>query len=562
MIEKYNQTMKLGLMNIKSTMIIILTSVGFCKALSQGYNIVLGRPTDTSITVSVMIDQKAEFYLEYGETSTAYDQKTDILSVAANDPQHVLIHPLRRNSRYFYRLRYKTDKSFVASPQFHFQTQRAEGSSFVFTVEADEHLYDKKGIRSMYNVTLQNQAADNPDFLISLGDIFGDDHEPFTITSGELEELHRDYRPLLGSICHSIPFYICLGNHEGENDYYQSISPPDNLCYRATQWRKYYYPNPFPDGFYTGNTTLEPYGIEHPENYFAWTWGDALFVVLDVYRTQSYDSLDPKPQGWNWTLGLKQYNWLKKTLEESNSKFKFVFAHHLRGQGRGGVLLAKTNEWGGYQNSKGNYTFPAYRPGWAKPIHQLFVDNKVTKFIQGHDHVFAHEELDGIQYIAAPMAADSTYQIGMLANADAYVSDTVDGTGHLRFKVNNECVQMDYVKAYLPLDTLSGEHKNREVGFSLDIGDCNNTNIVREAPQLTEFAVVPNPSRGSFVITMTNVDKVNSILVTDIFGNEVFQTNRCFSGMRIFTGGWSPGVYIISVVGYHGSMALKVLVQE
>ncbi|MFN8331999.1 MAG: hypothetical protein U0T81_12425 [Saprospiraceae bacterium] len=42
---------------------------------------------------------------------------------------------------------------------------------------------------------------------------------------------------------------------------------------------------------------------------------------------------------------LKQYNRLKKTLEESNSKFKFVFAHHLRGCGRGGVLLAKTNEW-------------------------------------------------------------------------------------------------------------------------------------------------------------------------------------------------------------------------
>ncbi|HMW40085.1 MAG: metallophosphoesterase [Saprospiraceae bacterium] len=549
-------------MNIKSTMIIIMTSISFCKGLSQGYNIVLGRPTDTSITVSVMMDQKAEFYLEYGETSTTYDRKTDIFSVAANDPQHVLIHPLRHNSRYFYRLIYKTDKSFVASPQFHFQTQRAEGSSFVFTVEADEHLYDKKGIRSMYNVTLQNQAADDPDFLISLGDIFGDDHEPFTITSGELDELHRDYRPLLGSICHSIPFYVCLGNHEGENDYYQSISPPDNLCYRATLWRKYYYPNPFPDGFYTGNTTMEPYGIEHPENYFAWTWGDALFVVLDVYRTQSYDSLDPKPQGWNWTLGLKQYSWLKKTLEESNSKFKFVFAHHLRGQGRGGVLLAKTNEWGGYQNSKGNYTFPTYRPGWAKPIHQLFVDNKVTMFIQGHDHVFAHEELDGIQYIAAPMAADSTYQIGMLANADAYVSDTVDGTGHLRFEVRSDCVQMDYIKAYLPQDTLSGDHKNREIGFSLDVGDCRNTSQVDDAPQRNEFTLVPNPACGSFVLTMTAEEKVESIKVTDIFGREVYQTNRCFSGMRIFTNGWAPGVYIISVHGYRGSIALKVIVQE
>lgn len=49
----------------------------------------------------------------------------------------------------------------------------------------------------MYNVTLGNEAADKPDFMLSLGDIFGDDHYPFTITSGGLDSLHRDYRPFL-----------------------------------------------------------------------------------------------------------------------------------------------------------------------------------------------------------------------------------------------------------------------------------------------------------------------------------------------------------------------------
>lgn len=125
----------------------------------------------------------------------------------------------------------------------------------------------------MYDITLANQAADKPDFMISLGDIFGDDHEPFTVTSEELDLLHRDYRPFLGKICHSIPFYVCLGNHEGENDYYYSLSPPDNLCVWATKWRKFYYPNPYPNSFYTGNTINEPYNIGNPENYYAWTWG-------------------------------------------------------------------------------------------------------------------------------------------------------------------------------------------------------------------------------------------------------------------------------------------------
>ena len=34
---------------------------------------------------------------------------------------------------------------------------------------------------------------------------------------------------------------------------------------------------------------------------------------------------------WNWTLGQQQYNWLKQTLENSNAKYKSMFAHHMLG---------------------------------------------------------------------------------------------------------------------------------------------------------------------------------------------------------------------------------------
>lgn len=262
--------------------------------------------------------------------------------------------------------------------------------------------------------------------MLSLGDIFGDDHNPTTITSAELKDLHSYYRPYLGNICNSIPFYVCLGNHEGENNYYLAKTPPNNLAINGTLWRKYYYPNPFPNRFYTGNKIVEPFGIGNPENYYAWNWGDALFIVLDVYRNQC-DSSD-KPQGWDWTLGDTQYNWLKSTLENSTAKYKFAFAHHIRGQGRGGITNAKLYEWGGYEQNGTSYTFNTKRPGWAKPIHQLFKDNGLTAFFQGHDHVYAHEMLDGIAYQAVPMPSDSTYMIGKLANADAYLSDTLEGT--------------------------------------------------------------------------------------------------------------------------------------
>ena len=259
----------------------------------------------------------------------------------------------------------------------------------------------------------------------------------------------------------------------------------DTNCYSTARTRlpPADYPNPSPNSFYTGNNTIENYGVDKPENYYAWTWGDALFVALDPYRYDSRGDSSNKPQGWDWTLGITQYLWLKSTLENSNAKYKFVFAHHVRGEGRGGINNAIQNEWGGYQRiatgtqtTGSGYTFSTNRPsseGWTKPIHQLFRDNKVNIFFQGHDHVFAHEVLDSITYQSTPMAADSTYEIGFLANAGAYLSDTLNGTGHIRVKVNPAYVQVDFVRAYLPADTVSGVHHNGEVAFSYKVRNKN-----------------------------------------------------------------------------------------
>ena len=453
---------------------------------AQNFNIILGRPTDTSITASVMFDQVCQYYLEYGTQTGTYTANTSTYTSAANVPDEIDMRNLTANTRYYYRMKYKLNNAvnYSNSPEYSFITQRPPGSSFTFTIEADEHLYDIKGVKSMYNVTLGNEARDKPDFMLSLGDIFGDDHTWETITYGELDTLHRDYRPFLGSICHSIPFYVCLGNHEGERKYYFSHPPPpNNLAINGTLARKKYYPNPSPNTFYSGNNTIEAYNVQKPENYFAWTWGDALFVVLDAYRYDSRADTSNKPQGWDWTLGITQYLWLKNTLETSNAKYKFVFAHHVRGEGRGGITNAIQSEWGGYQRiatgtttTGSGYTFPTNRPaseGWTKPVHQLFRDNNVNIFFQGHDHVFAHEVLDTITYQSVPMAADSTYNIGFIANANSYLTDTLNGTGHIRVTVNPSYVKVDYVRAYLPADTLSGVHHNGEVPFSYLVRNKN-----------------------------------------------------------------------------------------
>ena len=494
---------------------------------AQTLNEVLGRPADSSVTMSVMFDVQTEVYWEYGTISGNYPVTTTTFVADAATPLEVDFSNLLPDTRYYYRTRYRingTWNAFTAGPERTFHTQRAVGSTFTFTIEADEHLYDKKGVKNMYKVCLANQAADHPDFMMTLGDIFGDDHHPYTITSAQLDSLHKDYRPFLGTICHSVPFLICLGNHEGEFNYYLNQTPPNNMAVYATLWRKFYYPNPIPNHFYSGNPDIEPYGMDHPENYYSFTWGNALFVVLDVYRYQCDTSA--KPENWAWTLGFPQYTWLKNTLESSQAQYKFVFAHHVRGQGRGALTNARYFEWGGYEMN-GNYTFATKRPGWSKPIHQLFVDNGVNVFFQGHDHLFAHEVLDNITYQEVPMAADSTYEIGMLANAGAYTSDTIPGTGHLRVIVSPSCVKVDFVRAYLPADTVSGEHHNGEVGFSYTIGSCNTGVAEKPRIDLNRLTCMPNPFQDQVAVGFDlNKPSMVRLEITDMTGKSVYVTNK------------------------------------
>ena len=60
----------------------------------------------------------------------------------------------------------------------------------------------------------------------------------------------------------------------------------DNLALWSNTMRKRYFPNPVPDGFYTGNTTKDRFaGLL--QDYYAWEWGDALAPPIGrAYRSR------------------------------------------------------------------------------------------------------------------------------------------------------------------------------------------------------------------------------------------------------------------------------------
>jgi len=119
-------------------------------------------------------------------------------------------------------------------------------------------------------------------------------------------ELYLDQRPYFGLLCDSAPLFLVLGNHEAEWGW-ELDGTPENVPVWSTKARKLYYPNPFPDGFYSGSSKKEDF-VGLRENYYAWEWGDALFIALDPYWYTKKYAGGTRPTWSNKTAGRDMWD--------------------------------------------------------------------------------------------------------------------------------------------------------------------------------------------------------------------------------------------------------------
>jgi sugar lactone lactonase YvrE len=405
----------------------------------------LGIPTDKSVVFNALSDKTLEAYIAYGTSAGSLSQNTATIEYPANVPAEITLSNLTANTQYFYKLYYriKGETAFIAATSGSFYTQRAAGSVFSFAVEADPHLDEGSNYLTFRN-TLQNALNLKPDFLIDLGDNFMVEKYPI-VNSYYIEQRSLFYRNFWDNVCHSMPLFIAQGNHDTELRWLSqnSASDPFNT---ATSIRKLYYPTPEPDGFYTGSSAVESF-VGKRENYYAWNWGDALFVVIDPYGYTETKTNDP----WCFTLGKTQYDWFRATLEGSKAKYKFVFAHQLVGGdyiGRGGAEKADYFENGGL-NADGTYGFDDKRPGWGKPLHQLMVENGVQIYFHGHDHFYAEQVKDGIIYQEVPQPSFPGYTVVNDAANFGYTTGTIlPNSGHIQVTVLKDSAKVDYIGGY------------------------------------------------------------------------------------------------------------------
>ena len=431
-------------------------------------NVILGSPTDTSVGMSLYsAEQSGTVIVEYGRSKGTYSDQTQAYTLAAGTPLKLRITALNADTAYYYRLKFKAGDgaTYINGAEGTFHTARAAGSSFTFTIQADSHM-DENSVTRMYQQTLANVLAEQPDFHIDLGDTFMTEKHyaplsPVSSPAANSEEVLNRYvfeRNNFANIAHSVPLFLANGNHEGEAGWLNTGS--DNIALWTSRVRQQLFMNPQPNSFYSGDASDTGRSA-----WYSWQWGDALFIVLDPYW---YSARIRGGDGWAMTLGSAQYQWLEQTLRDSRAAYKFVFLHSLvgglDGQMRGGIEAAPFFEWGGYESDGVTKSFAAKRPGWTAPIHDLLVRYGVTAVFHGHDHLYVKQDLDGIVYQEVPQpSALNTNNASTLARDYHYSSGvTLSSAGHLRVTVTPTAVNVAYVRTWLP-EQENAQRKNGQI---------------------------------------------------------------------------------------------------
>jgi hypothetical protein len=447
----------------------------------------LGRPTANSVTVHVVIDEAQEIYFQYGTSPGSYSNSTVVSTTVANEPKTVTFTGLTANTKYYYRMGHRDVgvPTWTYRAEHSFYTQRAVGSTYKFTITTDGHVGILLGTAATEQQTLTNVGANGPDFHIDLGDTVAMDNgstngSVTSVTAARNAYLTQRSATYFGKISHSAPIFLVAGNHEQTEGWHGYTA--NSLPVWSTNARKRYFLNPVPDGFYSGNTdntTTTIDGDHLLENYYAWNWGDALFVVIDPFWYTTRKAMNNPPtygggedtgagsgDRWDWTLGNAQYDWLRNTLAGSSAKYKFVFLHHPTGGGptadgttadyiRGGAIAGTYCEWGGYNEDGTSWGFTTKRPTWAKPVHQVLVDNKVSAVFHAHDHQYVKETRDGIIYQEVPSSGGASAFSGVYSsgthttiNGD-YTTDVILTTppGHLRVTVSPSQATVDFLQS-------------------------------------------------------------------------------------------------------------------
>ncbi|RMF70772.1 MAG: hypothetical protein D6744_18930 [Planctomycetota bacterium] len=434
----------------------------------------LFRPTAHGATIQWITNREVDMKVFVGARRR---QLAQVYRERTKGPAAFEIDGFEPGESYFVQTSYRDARTrhWTDSRIHQVRTAPPPGTPFQVALLADSHFERVRRFhQDVVNFRATRTAAIRSlvDFAIFLGDealVHYIDDDAAAMTPHMARVRWRDWRRTCVDLLESTPSFMVLGNHEGEAGYYRDFRGDDNdrdavpLLRWGTAARKQYFLNPnhetYPEGGENaGWVDAGPRSDREEimranssplENYYAWTWGDALFVVLDVNRYTRLGQSTPTDVN-QWTLGSDQLRWFERTLAGSSAKWKIVIAHHVLG---------------GYKYDLQGYDYDlsyVYGRGGARYAYvgeQAEVTRLMKKygaqfFLYGHDHVFAHQQTEGIHYICCGRTTfiqDEWWRtpgwIEAYGSAAArHPNDFYGALGYVRLTVSPASVRVEYLR--------------------------------------------------------------------------------------------------------------------
>ena len=309
-----------------------------------------------------------------------------------------------------------------------FTTQRMGEEGFTAALMTDPHtgtFVDGTGPVEVLDEVTRNVRRNRPDFVIALGDNVAwstSRNSPQTDDVGATRA-YTMYRRHIAPLSMSCPHFGLIGNWEGES----GKLPADSVA-RVAEVRRRFTPNPDDQTYSQGGSSNE--------DYYAFEWGPALFVILNV-QSYTVPSGERHSRGGDvtvvedWTLGSAQFGWMEQTLSSSDHPFKFLCIHHA--VGGNGATESETLYGRGGSRAAG--------VGEQKLVHEAMREFGVQIFFYGHDHVFVDDVVDDIHY-TLPGSCGAPWKFGR--DITGYRRHWGD-SGHARLTVRPDQATVSFV---------------------------------------------------------------------------------------------------------------------
>lgn len=218
-------------------------------------------------------------------------------------------------------------------------------------------------------------------------------HQPFTFAVfGDCQPYGREFSPVLSQIAtelgqSDVPFVIGCGDY---------IDGSSNQTTVRRQWDNFFRgiaplqaQRRIPVALAPGNHDIR--GIRRNAEIFC-EYFKKLYTSFD-YQGCHFVILDSETIGADARVTGTQLQWLKQDLADAkDARFTFVAMHRPLYPVDGNI---------GYSLDK--------HPKERNALHQLFIDSGVDAVFHGHEHLYNHQERDGIHYFITGGAGAELY---------------------------------------------------------------------------------------------------------------------------------------------------------